>query len=334
MTGTTPADNAGSGTSPAAPAPAAKSAGSTSSASGRAGQHGETPISSFSFARRHPFDYTKTVLMPFQVTGSFTPINSDTSANNTKAYTFRLNSIYDVMTGNQGYIEARLPPLADQVAVSEPPPMTFTNIPDGSIQTPMYREYWKNLYRYWTVVGSRYIFRAWTDSTSSSSQAVSLHVYHHGKQAPPMYRSVGGTNKISDFFRRQHDGHRHYYLYNRLTGDFRHARSNAVEVRGHYKPGSIHHEVLEDELAQTWHQETEVPPTEEMVTFMFQKPDHINAFTSACDWSMEMEFIVQWKDLRFTHQYITEDSAIPAIAAYGQQSNTAESAKTVPLEYT
>ena len=84
----------------------------------------------------------------------------------------------------------------------------------------------------------------------------------------------------------------------------------------------------EDEFEQTWHRLTEVPPTEEMVTFIIQQSDNYPVLTTNdFKFTMELEYVVQWKDLQYQHQYLTAASSIPARSNYSSYLATVEAVK-------
>ena len=309
------------------PTPAVASAApmlSKTSGQGRmGGSQNETGVDKMSSFMK-PFRDTVQVVLPYQSLATspvgFLNKNQEATAN-TIAFTFRLNSIYDVQTSDQSFAANPTTPVAD--------------LADATIQTPMYRAYWASLYDYWTVVSSHYKFRIWVHNTHGATNGqpsgCSIWEYKHGRQAPPLYAQSSGTVRVPDFYRRQHSNSRHKMLRHMLPTAIQDNMANMVEFSGTWTPGSIQHEVVEDELAQVWNRETEVPPTEEMVTFILQKPDLISGFGTGDQyvWSFEIYYTVQWKDLSFEHQYVTQSSGVTAVNFYAVSNNNSEGGKSV-----
>jgi len=285
------------------PASAARSAGN----SGRMGAgHGETPLIPQPVSRRKPWADTEQIVMTyFNVTGTV-GVNDTTSL----IKTWRLNSIYDVEKQNANYANEANLATADTADGA------------GSIQVPTWRQYYKDYYNYWSVVSSRYRLRFYATATgaatSSRNMELICYVYHHGAQVPPQYQTTGPNVHVPHQLRREHDGM--YYFPIRFAPDA--SGSNLVadadkySCSGTWTPGSIVHEVAEDELKQTWHKQTEVPPTLEGLTIIVQpspldqSPDNVDV---RCE--VTIEYTVQLKDLKYQYQYPTGVTAIAANTA-------------------
>lgn len=299
----TPAD----GDDPMPLARATASGGAQTALTGRGTQHGETAVSNIPYSLRTPWPETVQVKMRYR---SLMGLQTYT-ATNVAQYQFRLNSIYDVYrnTPDAGSTEAT----------------ATADTADATVQTPTWRPYWTNFYNYWTVVKSRYNARIWikpnaysTEKNNRDIQAM-VYVYHHGLQAPP---ALSGTDAVEHKHRVDHDGM--YYFPVNYTPETM-GKSFAVDARtfsGDYTPGSIKHEVVEDELHQTWHKVTEVPPTPEILNIIIQKSP-ISEFGGSVDTRLEIEieYDVQLKDLKQQFQYPTQGTDLAAVPDYAKQGN-------------
>lgn len=291
---------------PAAVPSGAKTTGSTS----RTGTHGETQITPIPRSRLKPFNETEQVIMTYSTIGTLSAAAS-TGATGVDSISFRLNSIYDVSTP---YVYAAVDPTA---AIS-------ADAADGTIQKPSYREYWSNIYNYWSVVKTRYRLSFRTAENISTSAEVSgiLYRYEHGLQGPPTVDTAGTPQVVEHRYRLRHPNLKsyHWILANEVDANVIQNYGNLWDgVEGYYQPGSVRHEVVEDELAQTWHRFNEVPPTPEKLTLIWQKSPRSDTVQMGMKYELIIEYTVQLKDLKAIHEYATATSSTVAVSGYTTQ---------------
>lgn len=286
-----------------------RTSNSSSSVTGGRAHHGETQITKKT-TRFNPIDETEQVVMPYQYKSTF---NFTTNQQFATVMTFRLNSIYDIIHSFETYN-------------AEKDPVPDTDDGTGFINVPHYRAYWEKLYKYWHVIKCdwKFHFRPSGTSTQAQNHDYCLLFYEHGLQTPPTSADLGGGIKqnIPWILRKYHPHvrkeHIKVWLDNAAGGYSGHVTQQWQTVSGTFKPGFIKHEVVEDELNQTWHKWTEVPPTAEKLTIMMQPEDrssdstYTNANNFSITYCMEMEFTVQMKDRIHTFQYLTQGTDFPA----------------------
>ena len=261
----------------------------------------ETTVDPVRYEKLHPFPDTTNAIMPFRhnATTSLTPTN-DTAGQS--AISFRLNSINDIIT-NSTY-------------TSDPTPAADTTYDGSSFLSPMMYNYWKNIYRYWTVTKATYHIKWWCKTLNSDSEW-SLWTYHHGQQAPPL---LDGTATIKDYVRKMHKHCHSTTLVPLGASNDRNVNTAAVHVSGLYEPGNytVHNAVWEDEFSETWHKWNEIPSKREIVTFIFNKSD--NASTSATthnfEYTINVTYHVQLKDLQRIFEYPMASDDIAAVTDY------------------
>lgn len=288
----------------------AQRSGATSST--RKGIHGETPTDGYAFAKKTPWPDTDTIKHSYY---QFLPAQSLTAGVvGTQVITrsFRLNSIYDV-EDNSAYSSAQ-------------PTLGASDVQDGagSRQLATWRNHYAGYYNYWSVLNSTYRIRILIYPTAGGSQTTAreiqlmCYVYHHGAQKPPVPQD---TNMVSDFqFRKDHDGMYYFPISYRPEAGFNLLdQMNEQTASGTWSPGSIEHEVAEDENKQIWHKVDEVPPTREGLTIMIL-PAPNNQYTANIDIRMDVtiDYTTQWKDLKTQYQYL-----LPGV----DQQTTADSAQ-------
>jgi hypothetical protein len=275
--------------------------------------HGETAISPVTSVIKQPWPSTVTCMHHYY------DLHGNTSITDTAVgkWSYRLNSIYDCRdTGT--YLD------------NDAPTVPTTDVVDATINTPTWRTYWSTYYNYWTVLSSKYRMRFKVTPADLTTKDVELmvYVYHHGVQNPPLYAdgtATGtGTTLVTHQFRRQHRGMYYFPIrYKPETGFNNVDQFEINSCSGEWSPGSIPHEVQEDELQQIWHRISEVPPTREGLTVIIQKsPTNAYAGTVVVTPEISIEYTVQWKDLKRIYQYPTQITSVPAITNAGAQSAT------------
>lgn len=283
-------------------AEATKTAGSNGTMMGVG--HGETPIDPVRSIIRQPWQSSVTTVHHYYAAHGPSQVTTTAPA----VWRYRLNSIYDCRdTGT--YVD------------TDPPATPVADGADAAVNTPTWRTYWSTYYNYWTVLSSKYRMRFKLAPTDATTKDVELmcYVYHHGTQFPPLYADATaggtGTTLVAHQFRRQHRGMYYFPLrYRPDTGFNNQEQFDINSCSGEWVPGSIKHEVAEDELQQIWHKITEVPPTREGLTFIIQRSP-VGNYTGAVDIYPEIsiEYTVQWKDLKRAYQYPTQITSVPAI---------------------
>lgn len=283
---------------------------------GPAQGHGETPISPFDFVQIG-IPKVSTTKLPYRKT----VIREALAASDaTKVLAVRMNSIYDIL-GSGTYA-------ADPAAVAD--------AVSGTIETPKWRGYFADKYQYYTVLGCDYKikFRVRPESagpypanTLPTCNDFAVYMYKCGLQRPP---TNVGSAIIPHSWKILHTG----VDYQRLPGpkyittvgstggtvvntDWDGNTQGWTTFSGHIGIGDIKHEVTEDELQQTWHKMTEVPPTPELLVFHIQVDEFNTNATTAylLDYVIECTYLTQFKDIKAQYQYPTQETAFAAISA-------------------
>jgi len=289
-----------------------RSAGGTSGGKGRTGTAGETEVENIPRSRFSPWDQVVQVRMPYYRYGITGTVNAGAAAIADKydVYSFRLNSIYDC--------EKTFTPNQDPSAVADSA--------DATVNTPMMRSYWMNFYRYWSVVRSSYkVSIRTTANTGSTSGEITMYLYEHGLQTPPVTKWTDTDVLVTHQYRKQHPGCQWVHVKSQpklTTSGVQGTELDWKTVHGFFFPGKIDHEVVEDELAQVWQTASEVPPTPEVLTLIIQ-PSARNKETSAISYVLDViiEYEVQLKDLKAQYQYIAQDTSVSALSNCTIQNN-------------
>lgn len=295
------------------PAPLARSAGTgTSSASGARSNNGETPVDPVRYKTLRPFPDTMNVVMPWTTENMQFDIGLLGGNKPAYAYCFRLNSIYDVSAAVRTYNESYTP-VADGLDAGP-----------AATQPAMY-QFWKGIYKYWTVVKMDYKIEIW--GKTNNNVEYSVWVYEHGAQMPP---TADGTAVCPDFYRRMHPGAREY-KYRGRNQDAHECHqlnpSNILTIHGSYNDSTDLNDVAEDNFSQTWTKFDFPPPLHEKVTVIVQPSDKNSATIGNLQEAyckVTCVYHVQMKDLygRFIYPMASTDfSAVTDFAKQGGPVN-------------
>lgn len=297
-------------------------AASTSSANtGRGARHGETEISKIPVSLKSPWPKTVQVLHNYYKVFNGTVNTEGAIGNKYAAFSFRLNSIYDIRRdGFAGGITDGTTEVA----------LGTADTSDAVVQTPTWREYYQTYYNYWSVVRTRWRIR-FRPTTKDSDGRFMIYFYEHGQQDPRIVNTAGGTELVTHQMRRLHPNcwfKEVECLPEQVGGSGTEQRSFWVTQAGSYTPGSIEHEVMEDELAQTWHKLTEVPPLKEALTIVVTasptsgaSPQTAPQLNASFVMEVSIDYETQWKDLKVQYHYMSQDIANPSITNAWKQVN-------------
>ena len=268
----------------------------------------------------HPFQNYVNVVLPYKkiffnktITGAALPKETDVWT-----MTFRLNTPVDIVTD---YTYAIDPAAQADTLTSE----------STKWERPMYYNYWSTFYRYYTVTHTEYKITL-RMRNAKGAKALSVWTYHHGMQGPPtiVYYTGGTWSTVSDQIR---GFHRHARCTRFLGSGTEEARnfgkfSNETVIEGEYWPGrySVQNDIVEDEMAKTWHKIGEVPPLKEACTVIIQNADDSDVFPAESDpvfdIVLDLRHHVQFRDLKEMYDAPSQyNSQIPQINDYWRQTN-------------
>ena len=275
-----------------------------------------TPVAPIYRTVTHPFQEHVNVVLPYKkimfgknITNSAGP---GFEASDVYSFTFRLNSPTDIFY---------------EYSHTNDPQPTSDTLGASTIQSPMYWKYWSTFYRYYTVTKTEY--KITIVPGGDAGQRASVWTYHHGIQGPPI--RAGSNATISDTLRSFHRHARCTPVKSRsCAADFRNVVDMQRTIEGVYRPGrhSVQNDIVEDDMAQTWHQVGSVPPLRELCTVVVQKPDDVlkgqgNAFIFNV--ILEMQLHIQMRDLyeRYDYPHPTGDyTNLPLINGFALQPDT------------
>lgn len=286
-----------------------------SSGGGPNPQSKETPISPYP-TLTYGLQETHTTILPF--TFWFSSACHTTGA--PAVMKIRLNSIYDfITTPVDGTLASGAVPVTatcygrpiapDGKGASNAFPETINN--GTYVETPYWRNYWAQLYEYYTVLGCEYKITTECVNTSSGFSAMLGHTIDSWSDTATETGNITPTTNLSeamslkgmkfDILRgaRPENGGQQYTV-----------------IQRRYIPGQARRNIVNDGDVKTWTKtafngtspENYVPTLKETLNLYYWRAPLANIVSSntevtACNTQVELKWIVQFKDLRNLPRY-------------------------------
>lgn len=258
-------------------------------------QNHVTPISRFPYAYEGiPRQYTAVLPFEFRDHGGKT-----IAAGGVDMLQIRMNSVYDVLKAKGG------DSWTTSGGYTADPTPTAASV-SGTAEKPYWRDYWMQFYEYWTVLECRYNIKVWNFTDSEDRNLAVFHGYT-GIQEPPIYLDpAAGTPAFCtyDDFRR-YKGFSHQIVQSQANAwdHNRYHKLRCTKIRGVYHPGDGTHEVVEDELAQTWVRGDAVPKENNNLTLILVTTPGSSSGEVSYRYDIELEYVVQFKDMKVDWQF-------------------------------
>lgn len=277
----------------------------------------ETPISIYP-TLSYGLQETHTTILPFTYWFS-----ADCSSHTAPAvHKIRLNSIYDFITTAVATLAAGTAPTLStchsrpigpngKSALNAFP--TVTN--DGTaVETPYWRNYWTQLYEYYTVLGCEYKITLDCPMTSSGHAAMVGHTIDSWSNTATETGNITPTTNIAEAM--SFKGMRFTPVESARPEE---VGRNRKYITGRYKPGQVKRNIVNDGDVKTWTvtdfdgaaPASSVPTLKETLNLFFWRHPlaHLSntatdeATVTAVNVQVELKWIVQFKDLRDMARY-------------------------------
>lgn len=256
-----------------------------------------TPVSNFSNAFEGvPRQYT--TILPYERTFTSNTL-SGTAGQLNSMVLIRMNSIFDVMKSIDTY--AADPPPADD---------TMDATAGEFLESPYWRDHWLQFYEYWTVIECRYKIHIYNTMATNKRSLSVFHGYSGIQQPPLLAAGTTGADITFDTFRRW-KGFQHKTLGPIVaSGTSVHTDDHRTTISGVYHPGDGTHEIIEDELVETWIRGANVPKEQNTLCLIFTRGPLNDSTTSSVtfDYRVELEYVVQFKDQKSAYAFPTSST--------------------------
>jgi len=287
----------------------------SSAAGGQNPQSKETPISRYP-TLTYGLQETHTTILPFTFWFSSACHTTGVPA----VMKIRLNSIYNFITSP-----------VDGALASGGIPVTATNYsrpiaPDGKgsnhmfpegindgtfVEAPYWRNYWAQLYEYYTVLGCEYKITTGCVNTSSGFAAIVGHTIDSWSDAAAETGNITPTTNLSEAMSLK--GMQFDVL---PAARPENGGQQMTVIQRRYIPGQAKRNIVNDGDVKTWTKtafngtspENFVPTLKETLNLYFWRAPLANIVSSntevtACNTQVELKWIVQFKDLRNLPRY-------------------------------
>lgn len=285
----------------------------------------ETPISQYP-SLSYGLPETHTTILPFRT--YFSVAYPDTEV--PIQAKFRMNAIWDmVVNGVQGGItlgqvapskgihDNPLGPGGSTLVGAQFPPQGATT--NSAAERPQWRDYWVQLYQYYTVLGCKW--RVTVENTSNARGA-DIEVAVQYDSYSDTATSTGNVMPLTSYIETKAFKNITWHVIQNNMSE----SSNQPNMKifdGTYKPGQIKRNIVNDGDVKTWTATgTTLPNLKEMLTLNFFKGgmSYAPSSTIAGNVCVELDYIVQFKDLKLQARYpnsITASQDITQVIAQG-----------------
>ena len=297
----------------------------------------ETPISRYP-SLTYGLQETHTTILPFRTYCSVKSTNYETP----QKLEFRLNSIYDIIKHQvSNTAAATTSTLADGIygyKIFNGAPLTFTasnrlglfpnTLTAGADATerPFWRDYWANFYEYYTVLGCKYKITIVNTSNQSTPGAADMEFAYEMDSYSQTQGASGNVMTVGPYHEVR--GYKNVKWTTAHSGAPINSNDYVTTIAGEYRPGMVRHNIVNDGDIKTWTKISDggVPTnTDTLVILAFPADMSSNirpagdttTAQSGCNIRIELDYIVQFKDLQSQARYpssITTTSVIAEIS--------------------
>nr|QKK82944.1 hypothetical protein 3 [Forsythia suspensa parvo-like virus] len=281
----------------------------------------ETPISRYP-SLSYGLQETHTTIIPFRSYCSVKASNYELP----QKMEFRLNSIYDIVKHQVSGTTTTTAALGDGIynyklingAGSQVGtkfalfPSTLTAGSD-STERPFWRDYWASFYEYYTVLGCKYKITI-VNTTSNVTFpgggdmefAYEMDSYSQAQGAAGNVMTVGPYHEVR--------GYKNVKWTTAHAGIPINSNDYVTTIAGEYRPGMVRHNIVNDGDIKTWTKISDGSPTntDTLVILAFPgdmamstrvKDDTTTISNLGCNVRIELDYIVQFKDLQSQARY-------------------------------
>lgn len=181
------------------------------------------------------------------------------------------------------------------------------NMNNGTaVERPYWRDYWGQLYEYYTVLGCEYKITMVNPITVAGGSAIVGKTFDSYSDTQGVTGNVTPSTNLSEAMSLK--GMQFKVIREAAGGPSGH---NVETIYGRYKPGDARRNIANDVDVQTWHKcsfngvapiSAGVPKLNELLVLQFWRAPMAHAF-GAVNMQIELKWIVQYKDLRGQARY-------------------------------
>lgn len=201
-------------------------------------------------------------------------------------------------------------------------PERFTSNSTEATEKPAWRDYWAQIYDYYTVLGCEYeivLFNPLSSDNKNMRCAVQFDTY---SDTATSTGNVMPLTKYSEIL--TYKNIKWYTVYANTTKEDQ--KGNQTVIRGTYKPGQAKRNIVNDGDVKTWTAtSTTLPNLKEILTLnFFQDPLWPDSGVTVCNMQITLKYIVQFKDLKQQARYPNTITTNQDLIQTLNETNTAQ----------
>lgn len=201
-------------------------------------------------------------------------------------------------------------------------PERFTSNTTEATEKPAWRDYWAQIYDYYTVLGCEWEVVCINPNTSSNGTRMLCGVqYDTYSDTATSTGNVMPLTKLSEVL--TYKNIQWHNINSNGSGD---NRDNTTIIRGKYKPGQAKRNIVNDGDVKTWTAtSTTLPNLKEILTLNFwSNPAYPTANITALNLQVTLKYIVQFKDLKQQARYPNTITTNQDLIQTLNETNTAQ----------
>lgn len=264
----------------------------------------ETPISSYP-SLSYGLQETHTTILPWTgwVSVPFTTTGVPTILE------LRMNTPYDFFVTGVTQVAANVTPAPIAAALYNKPMqpdgtiLTAVAFPQGinngtAVEQPAWRQFWGQLYEYYTVLGCEYKITIINPVTTAGASGIIGQSYESYSTTAG---ATGNTTPTSNLYDMMALKGMQFTVVDENGGS---PLQNRTVIQGRYKPGQAHRNIVNDGDVKTWTKTdfdnvaAGLPTLTEILRLYFWRGALATTNVGGCNMQIELKYIVQFKDLR------------------------------------
>lgn len=270
----------------------------------------ETPISSYP-SLTYGLQETHTTILPW--TGWFSvPCTTSGIPANLRV---RMNSPYDFFLGAVTQVTTDITPgsgMFNKPITADGTIKSAIQFPEAinnefTTERPYWRNYWAQLYEYYTVLGCEWKLTIANPVNIAGSEAMVGWTYDSYSDTSGASGQLTPATNLSESMSFKN---MNFVVVNERTSAM--ARNSIEIIEGRYKPGMIKRNIVNDGDVKTWTQTSfdtaspvdgSIPNLKELLSVMFWRSPMNHGTNAGVNVQIELKWIVQYKDLRDLARY-------------------------------
>lgn len=277
----------------------------------------ETPISNYP-SLSYGLQETHTTILPWTGWCSVTGLRQDFP----RQLKLRMNAPYDMVIDTIQAVPGTVPTDGYEgfynIPIKENTTFGTTTFPETmtTMERPAWRDYWAQLYEYYTVLGCEYKITIVNPTSHVGASAIVGKQFDSNSDAATTTGNVMPLTKLSEAMAFKNIS---WEVINYSRSEV--ANRNVGIIQGTHRPGQTKRNIVNDGDVKTWTATGSIPNLRDVLTLNFYRAPLAWHNGVGLNMQIELKYIVQFKDLRLQARYpntVTTEQNITQILSNSQ----------------